>query len=105
MRKAKLYSPNFSQRRPNKLAYAQKPGRQLPERDEELDEIVGLITESSLTYEEIAKNALKAGYVINKSTPRSWVDNGDRPPVRRPQNHSINAVMAGLGYKKQWIKK
>jgi hypothetical protein len=93
----------------NKPAYLSAAGvknlarkSRVQDRDDELGFIVQCIIDSDLTTKQIAEAALKAGHNVHAATMENWL----KPDgVRSPQNRTVNAVMAGLGYVKSWTRR
>lgn len=65
-------------------------------KDPELVELLKMIERSGLSDAQIAENAEKKGYTITAGCVYQWRNDN----VYRPNNYSISAVLAGLGYRR-----
>jgi hypothetical protein len=70
--------------------------RAVRERDEDLDQTIGLILASNKSLDEIAELAKRAGYPVSPFTLRNWLYGY----TRWPHNRTLNGVLAALGFKR-----
>ena len=80
---------------------APAPRTRAQEKDPDLESIIGLITSSGLSLDQIVENAERGGYSIARSTLISWLYGR----VSRPQHYTYVAAMTGLGYVQQWVRR
>lgn len=71
------------------------------DKDPELDFVCLAIQESGLNIETIEELTERSGHKISRGTIYNWMY-GD---VRRPQNVTMNTVMAALGYERRWTQR
>lgn len=71
------------------------------DRDPELDFVAFAISESGMTLEAIERETEKNGHKVSKYTLLAWTY-GD---TKRPQNATMNSVMAAVGYERQWQRR
>jgi len=68
--------------------------------DPDLDTICGYIVDSQMSLFEIEEATEKAGRRVSRYTLIQWLYGN----TMNPHNSTMTAVMAALGYQKQWIK-
>lgn len=68
------------------------------DKDPELDFVVGAITQSGKSAEWIEIESEKFGHKVSRYTVLNWCYGN----VKRPQNASMNTVMAVLGWTREW---
>jgi hypothetical protein len=73
-------------------------GYQWIDRDPELDFVLHCIEESGWTLEQIEAETEKTGHKVSRWTLLAWFYKG----VKRPQNVTMNTVMAAIGWQREW---
>lgn len=68
--------------------------------DPDMDTICGYIVDSDMSLQEIEDATEKAGRKVSRYTIMSWLYGY----TMNPHNSTMTAVMAALGYRKQWVK-
>jgi hypothetical protein len=71
------------------------------DKDPELDRLKAVIAESGWTLERIERETEANGHRCSRWTLMAWMYGS----TKRPQNASMNNVLAALGYERQWVKK
>lgn len=70
------------------------------DKDPELDFVCAAIEQSGMTLEQIERECEKFGHRVSKYTLMAWL----YKDTRRPQNVTMNTVMAICGYERPWRK-
>jgi hypothetical protein len=86
------------QQRPNFIPAQSWLAYSFIDKDPELDHVIWAIGESGWSAEKIEQETEKLGRRVSRYTVLNWCY-GD---VKRPQNISMNNVMAVLGYSRMW---
>jgi hypothetical protein len=71
------------------------------DKDPELDMVKFAIEESGMTLEQIEAETEKAGHKVSRYTLLNWYYG----ETRRPQNITMNTVMAVIGWERPWIRR
>lgn len=86
------------QQRPNFIPAQSWLGYSWITKDPELDYVIWAIGESGWSAERIEAECEKNGHKVSASTILNWCYGS----VMRPQNVTMNSVMAALGYSRMW---
>jgi hypothetical protein len=70
------------------------------DKDPELDRIKAAIADSGWTLEQIERETEKNGHRVSKFTLMAWMYGS----TKRPQNASMNNVLAAIGWSREWVK-
>jgi hypothetical protein len=73
-------------------------GYQWQDRDPEMDFVLHAIEESGRTLEWIERETESHGHKVSRYTLLGWFYKG----VKRPQNATMNSVMAAIGWEREW---
>ena len=76
-------------------------GYQWIDRDPEMDFVLHAIEESGWTLEQIEAETEKHGHKVSRYTLLGWFYKG----VKRPQNVTMNTVMAVIGWERPWQRR
>ena len=102
---AQAYTPKFArpiaQQRPNFIPAQSWLGYSWLDKDPELDFVIWAIGESGWSAERIEAETEKNGHKVSKYTILAWTFGS----TRRPQNVTMNTVMAALGYDRTWHRR
>jgi hypothetical protein len=71
------------------------------DKDPELDMVKFAIEESGMTLEQIEIATEQAGHKVSRYTILNWMFG----ETRRPQNVTINTVMAVIGWDRPWVRR
>ena len=71
------------------------------DRDPELDVIKQCIAESGMTLEQIERETEKNGHRVSRYTLMAWYYGS----TRRPQNATVNSVMAAISWERPWVRR
>lgn len=91
----------ITQQRPNFVPAQSWLAYNWLDRDPELDYIQWAIADSGKSAEWIERECEKNGHRVSRYTILNWCF-GD---TKRPQNASMNSVMAALGYERTWHRR
>lgn len=70
------------------------------DRDPEMDFVLHCIEESGRSLEWIERETEQNGHKVSRYTLLAWFYKG----VRRPQNATMNTVMAAIGWERHWTQ-
>jgi hypothetical protein len=70
------------------------------DKDPELDFVLHCIEESGWTLEKIEQETEKNGHKVSRHTLLAWFYKG----TKRPQNVTMNSVMAAIGWERPWVR-
>jgi len=71
------------------------------DKDPELDFVLSCIEQSGWSLERIEAETEKNGHKVSRYTLMAWFYKG----VKRPQNATMNTVMAAIGWHREWKQK
>jgi hypothetical protein len=71
------------------------------DKDPDLDFVLHAIEESGWTLEQIEGETEKHGHKVSRYTLLAWFYKG----TKRPQNATMNTVMAVIGWERPWVQK
>lgn len=71
------------------------------DKDPEMDFVLHAIEESGMTIEQIERETERLGHKVSRYTMLGWFYKG----VKRPQNCTINTVMACIGWERPWVRR
>lgn len=70
------------------------------DKDPELDFVLSCIEQSGWSLEKIERETEKNGHKVSRWTLMAWFYKG----VKRPQNVTMNNVMAAIGWQRHWSR-
>jgi|SRR5215213_88607 len=71
------------------------------DKDPDLEFVLFAIAESGWTLEAIERETEKNGHKVSKYTLIAW----DQGSTKRPQNATLNSVMAAIGWDRPWVRR